>query len=126
MYILSQNKTRLINSECFREFAVVPGGDGASELHAVDLDDEPILLGVFHAEKHAVEVLEFLQHCLTDNEAKAKCTDIPSAEDAAFASKSCCSCEDSPIGMLRDMLRTAAAHRPQPADLEAMLDRLFN
>lgn len=124
MYILSQSKTRLINSDCFREFAVVPG-DGNTELHAVDLDSEPILLGVFQKEKHAIEVLEFLQHCLTNDEAKAKCTDIPSAEDAAMTDQ-LCDGDDSPIDTLRELLRTATAHRPQADDIESILERLFN
>lgn len=85
MYILSQDKKRLINSRHFQEIVIIPDASVGNTvgLWATDLNGDNTLLGKFHAEEHAITVLEFLQYCLTDKKARKISTDIPTADDAA-------------------------------------------
>lgn len=75
MHIMTQDHKKLINSEYVSEF-YIKETDKNVELIAVG--DTDILLGTYSKQEHAEMVLEFIGHCLVDEEAQTKVTQVPS------------------------------------------------
>ena len=78
MYIMSQNKTSLINPVYVSRYYIDETPEGTRVMAVVD--DEPVILGVYKELKRAKNVLEFIGVSLNDEEAASKTTQIPTEE----------------------------------------------